>query len=308
MKILVTGGAGFIGSHIADELVRESRAVIILDNFCSGSAKNLAGIPKNKLKIARADVKKFAQMQGHFKGCDAVFHFAADPDVRESATNPKKSFEDNVLGTFNVLEACRKHDVKHLVFASTSTVYGNAAIPTPEEAPIAPISNYGASKAACEAYVSSYSHSYGIKSTILRYANIFGPRSRHGVIFDFFYKLKKDGKKMQILGDGQQKKSYLFVSDAVQATIFAAGHHRGLCDVYNVGSDQLHTVDEIASLVCDKLGVSPKFSYTGGKQGWVGDVTQMLLATKKLKAIGWEQSHSLQSGISEYIDWLHKNK
>jgi len=204
MKTVITGGAGFIGSHLVDALVKEGHEVIVIDNYLSGlSLKN------EKAKYIDKDITKDDIIED-LKGTESVFHLAADPNVKTSAENPSESFKLNTIGTFNVLEACRKADVKQIVFTSTSTVYGEAkVIPTPEDYPCEPISNYGASKLAGEAYLSSYSHSYGIKGTSLRYANIFGERSNHGVIFDFFHKLKKNPDKLEILGDGKQEKSYL---------------------------------------------------------------------------------------------------
>ncbi len=241
-------------------------------------------------------------------GNDAVFHMAADPDVRSSARIPTKSFNLNVIMTFRLLEACRKGDIKHLVFASTSTVYGDAdVIPTPEDYPCEPISNYGASKLACEAYCSAYAHSYGMKATMVRYANIFGERSSHGVMYDFYNKLKKNPKKLEILGDGKQTKSYLHVDDCVSATLTAFEKQDKIHDIFNVGSSEKHNVDEIAKLVCDAMKLKPEFKYAGGTRGWTGDVKLMLLDVNKIESLGWKQKISFQEGVKRYVKWLSKS-
>ena len=299
MKAVVTGGAGFIGSHLADQLIKEGNDVLIIDNLISGSMKN---IPKEARFIKKDIVSD--DLVPDFKDAEVIFHFAADPDVLSSAQNPRKSFEQNVTGTFNVLEACRKSDVKKMVFASTSTVYGNAEIPTPETHPCAPISNYGASKLACEAYVSSYACSYGIKSTILRYANIFGNRSNHGVMFDFFQKLSKDPDHLEILGNGKQNKSYLYISDCVSATLTAFKKQEIIFDVFNVGSREKHTVDEIATLVSKTLDARPETIRGTEDRGWIGDVNVMLLGVSKLEALGWSEKVFFEDGVKTYIQWL----
>jgi len=298
MGVLVTGGAGFIASHLSDRLVMEGHSVTVIDNLSAGKRENV----NSSCRLVIQDIKK--PLSGLGKA-EAVFHFAADPEVKSSASDPLSSFENNVLGTYNVLEWCRKNDAKQLVFASTSTVYGETKIlPTPEGHPFFPISNYGASKAACESYICSYAHTYGIKSTALRYANIFGERSTHGVIHDFFQKLKKDPKKLEILGNGLQEKSYLHVSDAINATLLAWKKQTGKFDVFNVGSEHKHSVNEIAKLVSRELGISPTLSYTGGERGWSGDVKSMLLDISKLKKLGWAEQLSFEEGLHDYIIWL----
>ncbi len=303
MKIAVVGGAGFIGSHLADALLSSGHEVLVLDNLSTGSEKNVPkGAEFRPCDILRNDLAK------EFAGCGAVFHLAADPSVRESASKPRSSFELNVAGTFNVLEACRKAGVKNTVFASTSAVYGNAGvIPTPESHPTFPISNYAASKLASEAYCASYAHTYGTKTTVLRFANIFGERSTHGVMFDFYNKLKKDPKKLEILGDGKQKKSYLHVSDCVSATLAAFGKQKKQFDVFNVGSREQHTVDEIAAMLSSEMGCKPKFEHTGGKQGWKGDVADMLLDVSKLESLGWKASVPFAEAVKRYVRWLKKH-
>lgn len=295
----VTGGAGFIGSHIVDRLISQDLEVTIIDNLLSGKKTNL----NPNATFLKKDIHDNLTKQ--LKDGDTVFHMAADPDVRSSATNPKPSFDSNVIGTYNLLECCRKADVKHIVFSSTSTVYGDAkTIPTPEDYPCFPISNYGASKLACEAYLSSFAQSYSIKATILRYANIFGERSTHGVIYDFYHKLLKNNKELEILGDGKQDKSYLHISDCVSATLLACKKQKQIFDVFNVGSNEKHTVNDIADIVSKSMHVSPSYRYTGSSRGWIGDVNLMLLDTKKIRNLGWKESVSLDKAVPTYIKWL----
>lgn len=299
MKVLVTGGCGFIGSHLVERLVGEGYETISIDHKPTYLNKKAGNIKK--------DISKDSIVE-YFQGVETVFHLAADPFVDKSAENPKKSFEDNVIGTFNVLEACRKADVKQIVFTSTSTVYGEARVmPTPEDYPLEPISNYGASKVCGEAYISSYAGSYGIRGTNLRLANIFGPRSTHGVMYDFFHKLKKDPKKLEILGDGKQEKSYLYISDCIEAILVAWKKQKKLVDYFNVGSKERKTTNEIAKLVCKELNCSTKFEYSGGKRGWTGDVPIMLLDCSKLKKLGWTPKIEFGEGVRKYLEWIKAN-
>lgn len=301
MNIVVTGGAGFIGSHLVDELVNEGHEITVIDSLCAGKQENI----NKKAKFVKKDIRQ--NLVPEFKGVDTVFHFAADPEVKSSADDPTKSFDINVVGTMNTLECCRKADVKHMVLASTSTVYGDAKeIPTPEDHPTLPISNYGASKLACEAYLSSYSGSYGIKGTSLRYANIFGERSNHGVMFDFYNKLKQNPNELEILGDGKQDKSYLYVSDCVAGSLVAWQKQKAKYDIFNIGSKDKVTVNHLTKLICKNLGADPLFKYTGTKRGWTGDVPIMLLDISKLEKLGWKPKISFEEGIRRYIEWLKK--
>jgi len=301
MRIVITGGAGFIGSHLAEALARKGEA-IVFDNFSSGRREFLDAMD---IKIVQGDITNFEEIKKACKEVDAVYHFAADPDVRKSYDEPLENFKIDVLGTLNVLEACRLNNVKQIIFASSSVVYGNAGIPTPENAPITPISNYGAAKAASEYYVSTYSQLYGIKAIVLRYANIIGPKLTHGVIHDFYEKLEKNPKKLEILGDGNQEKSYLHVTDAVEATLLAVQRTKKEFEVFNVGSEEKITVRKIAHLIVSTLGLeNVQYKYTGGKIGWPGDVPIMLLAIEKLKGLGWKPRFRVEKSILHTIDWL----
>lgn len=303
MRVVVTGGAGFIGSHLTDSLVSEGHEVVVIDDLSSGRKDQINAAAS----FSRKDIR--SSLLREFEGADTVFHFAADPDVRASALTPASSFDINVAGTFNVLEACRKAGVKRIVFPSTSTVYGETAvIPTPETRLCAPISNYGAGKLACEAFLSSYSATYGIRCTILRYANIFGPRSRHGVMYDFYEKLRKDPSSLEILGDGKQDKSYLYVDDCVSATLTAWKMQPARFDIFNVGAYDKITVSEIAEMLSRLLGLRPRLSYGKGPKGWNGDVSTMLLDTRNIRSLGWRETVSFEEGLRRYIGWLKGRK
>jgi len=300
-KILVTGGAGFIGSHLVEELSKNNE-VTVYDNLSEGRMGFLGGI---KCKLVKGDILDLKKLTETMKGVEECYHLAADPRVKESYSEPIKNFEYDCVGTVNVLEACRKNNVKNIVFTSSSVVYGIAKMPTPEEAPIKPISNYGAAKASSENYIMSYSHLYGIKGTILRYANIIGPKSTHGICFNFYNKLKNNPNELEILGDGTQCKSYLHVKDCVDASIFAKEHTKGEFDIFNVGSDEQISVKEITNVIVGFMGSkNVKYMYTGGKIGWPGDVPQMLLSINKLKKLGWKPKYTIKESIIDTLNYL----
>lgn len=291
MDVVVTGGAGFIGSHLVDALVSRGDRVAVIDNLSAGTRENLAGhLERDTVTLVQADLLENG-WEDHLDGADMVFHLAADPDVRQSAVTPERQVQQNIVATGRVLEAMRHHGVRALAFTSTSTVYGEASVlPTPEEfTPMEPISVYGATKLACEALISAYSHSFGIRSCSFRFANIIGPRSGHGVIPDFVRKLRENPRGLEILGDGSQTKSYLEVSECVRAMLFAVEHARQPVNVFNIGSEDWIDVTAIADIVVAALGLSRvKYHYTGGERGWVGDVPRMLLSLDRLKSLGWK--------------------
>lgn len=302
LRVLVTGGAGFIGSHLVDSL-KEENEVLVYDNFSNAVTKER----QSEVTYFEEDVLDLSTLIEKTKNINLIFHYAAAPSVKESSESPLHSFEQNVRGTLNVLESMRKNDIPRLVFASTSTVYGEAEIPTPESAPLKPISNYGASKVACEMYVRSYSSLYGIQAIVLRYANIFGPRARRGVMYDFFHKLKKTPKKLEILGNGKQKKSYLYIDDCIDATLTSLRTGERF-EVFNIGSEEQVIVDRIAEVMSEELGLDPEFKYTGGERGWKGDVPVMLLDVSKIKSLGWEPKVMTVEGIRRYIRWLEETQ
>ncbi len=291
MKILVTGGAGFIGSHLVDKLAAEGHQVRVIDNLSSGRLENLAH--RRDVEVIIGDLKNPQDAQKAVRGVDAVFHFAANPEVRVSTTNPDIHFNENVVATFNLLEAMRKNDIGQLVFASSSSVYGEPdEIPVDENAPLRPVSVYGASKAACEHLIHAYAKLYGFRAVALRYANVVGPRLRHGVIWDLINKLRKNPHELEILGDGKQVRSYIYIDDAVEATLLA---WRKAADTsytaYNVAAEDWITVDEVADLVIETMGltnVKKTHKPVLHGVGWPGDVKKIALKIDKLKQLGFE--------------------
>jgi UDP-glucose 4-epimerase len=311
MSILITGGCGFIGSHLVDALLDSRNEVTVLDNLSASTTEYIEPHVKQKgFRFVRGDVRDLDTVRKLCSSRDLVIHLVAQPDVRLSLTRPLEDFDVNVRGTLNVLEGMRSEEVRAIVFTSTSTVYGQTKVmPTPETHPLAPISNYGASKSACENYLMSYASCYNMNCISLRYANMFGPRSNHGVVYDFFMKLRKNPKKLEILGDGKQTKSYLYITDCIESSILATEKSGGKgFEVYNVGSNEIVEVNEIAKIVVDELGLRDvEFTYTGGRQGWVGDVTEMSLDTTKIRKLGWKPKVETREGIRRYAQWL-KNK
>ena len=291
-SILVTGGAGFIGSHLVERLLLDNE-VTVLDNFSSGRIEFLEpyrDIPD--FHLLTGDLMNPKILDNAVSGKDFIFHLAANPDVKLGSEDTHVHLEQNVLATYNLLEAMRKNDVRQMAFTSTSTVYGEAAqVPTPEDyGPLLPISLYGASKLSCEALISSYCHTFQMQSWIYRFANIVGERGTHGVLVDFIRKLRENSGKLEILGSGKQRKSYLEVKDCVRAMIHAVEHSTGEVNVFNIGSEDSVDVTEIADIVVGQMGLDGvEYNYTGGidGRGWRGDVKLMLLSIEKIKRLGW---------------------
>jgi len=292
-EALVTGGGGFIGSHLVDRLVSEGWSVKILDNFSSGRMENIAHQSGNScVKVLNVDLKNLQDVYNNVKDVDVVFHYAANPEVRVSATNPDIHFNENIVATFNLLEAMRKNSVGEIVFASSSSVYGEPEmIPVGEDAPLKPVSVYGASKAACESLMHAYSRLYGIRIVALRYANVVGPRLRHGVIYDLIMKLRGNPCRLEILGDGTQSRSYIYINDAVEATITAYMRSKGYFEVFNVSSEDWITVRDIADIIVEIMGlenVEYIFKPVLHGVGWPGDVKRIALKIDKLRGLGFK--------------------
>ncbi|MFB6490188.1 MAG: NAD-dependent epimerase/dehydratase family protein [Thermoproteus sp. AZ2] len=300
MLALVTGGAGFIGSHLVDKLAGLGYDVVVVDNLSTGRRE--AVNPRAKLYVRDLKDPAWGEDIGPV---DVVFHLAANPEVRVSSVEPRVHFEENVAATFNVLEWARRRGVKLFVFASSSTVYGEAAVlPTPEDAPIAPISVYGAAKAAGEIMCGTYGRLYGVRCLALRYANIVGPRLRHGAIYDFLMKLAKSPDELEVLGDGTQTKSYLHVSEAVEATVRAFEKFAEDAAPFlalNVGNRDAANVKDIAMAAAKAMGLSPRLVFkpaTPDGRGWPGDVKTMLLSIRKIgEYAGWSPALSSKESI-----------
>ena len=295
MASLVTGGAGFIGSHLVDFLMERGEEVHVLDNLSSGSLSNVDRWIDNKnFSLVIGDLLDVDAIGRAIKGCSTIYHMAANPEVRSSRASPQDHFEQNVLATFNLLEVIRlSGDVKFLTFASTSTVYGEAnVVPTPETyGPLKPISLYGASKLASEALIASYANMYGFRCLLIRLANVIGSRSNHGVIYDFVQKLRSDPRKLVVLGDGSQSKSYLHVSDCIRGLVKCSEESQDKCVILNLGSEDRVDVLSIANIVVEAMSLSDvEISLTGGVdggRGWQGDVKLMQLDVEKVMSFGW---------------------
>jgi len=306
-KALVTGGAGFIGSHLVEKLIQEGWEVTILDNFSTGRFENIEQAFKTgRLRLIMGDAKSIG-LSEDAEGLEYVFHLAANPDVRE--TTPSIHFHENIEATFNMLEYARRMGVRCFVFTSSSTVYGDASrVPTPEDyGPLKPISLYGAAKLAAEGLISSYCHTFGMTGVSLRLANIVGPRLTHGVIYDFINKLRENPRRLEILGDGTQRKSYVWIEDCIEAMLQVLKHvEASHYEVYNIGSEDWITVSEIADIVAESMGLrNVEKVFTGGVEngrGWVGDVKLMNLDISRIKATGWKPKHTSREAVKLSVE------
>lgn len=306
-KILVTGGAGFIGSHLVDRLMGRDFSVKVVDNLSVGSAENIKSWLDNPcFKFVHGDLKDPSVACESIDDVEVVVHLAANSEVRVGETDPSVHFNENLLVTFNLLEAMRKsEEAKFMVFASSSTVYGEPdRFPTPEGyGPLLPISIYGASKLGCESLISSYCHTFDLRGIILRFANIVGSRATHGVVIDFINKLRRNPAELEILGDGKQTKSYLHVKDLIDAVFVVLENfdeNRNV-EIYNVGSPDQVNVIRIAEIVCEEMGINKpvfkfKISVKDGR-GWKGDVKTMQLSIRKLMSLGWKPSLKSEQAI-----------
>ena len=304
-NILVTGGTGFIGSALVPVLLDKNYRVTVVDHLNTSKLKSLEHFfPLDNFKFIKLDLLDENKLKEIVKENDLIFHLAANVDVRKGHLNTDADFLNNIVATRNVLEAMRTSDrCKKIIFTSSSVVYGEALeIPTPENhGPLIPISLYGASKLACEALISGYAGTFGINAVIFRLANVVGPTIEHGVIFDFFNKLKQSkGNNLQILGDGNQKKSYLYIDDCINALCIGLRKFSSGLEIFNVGSDDQIDTNTIAKIIIDELRLHPEISHScesNNGRGWTGDVKYMLLSTERLKKIGWKNNHSIEEAV-----------
>ncbi len=301
-RVLITGGAGFIGSHLADALVTQADLVLV-DHLRAGKRENAASAVAAGARLVPRDLLR-GELKPLFRRVDTVYHLAANPDVRMGREGPKAYLEQNVLATYRVLEACRVNHVLRIVFASTSTVYGEArVVPTPEDyGPLEPISLYGATKLACESLLDAYAHTFGVRAVIFRMANICGGRSGHGVVPDLVRKLLKDPKHLEIIGsDPGTSKSYTYIDDVLVGFRAGLAAAQGPVSVYNLGSLDAISVRQIADAVCSELGLTDvEYRWTGGSgsgRGWVGDVRVMGLTVDRLKATGWSPRFTSEQAV-----------
>ena len=310
MRALVTGGAGFIGSHLVERLLQKSDEVIVYDNFSTGQRKFLeAAVARENLRLIEADLLDEERLDEAMREVDFVWHLAANADVRFGADRPRRDLEQNTVGTSNVLEAMRRNSVRKICFSSTGSVYGEApVIPTSEDCPF-PLqtSFYGASKLAGESLISAYCEGFGMQAWVFRFVSILGERYTHGHVFDFYQQLLADPKKLHILGDGQQRKSYLYIDDCLDAMFTAVSKAVDNVNVLNLGTDEFVEVNDSVSVITQYLGLDPRCTYEGGDRGWIGDNPFIFLDCSRMRSLGWSPTYSIRDGILKTLKWLEQN-
>lgn len=307
-RVLVTGGAGFVGSTLVDRLVAEGLEVAILDDFRTGRREFIAGAVERGATLFEGDVLDRALLDRAVEGCDTVFHLQANADVRHGLEHPQRDLEQNTRATSEVLEAMRGAGARRIYFSSTGSVYGEPEVfPTPEDAPF-PVqtSLYAASKAAGEGMISAYCHGYGFRGITFRFVSLLGERYTHGHVIDFYRALRADPTRLRVLGDGRQTKSYLYVGDCVEAILAAVRHHGEDAgyDVYNLGNEETVTVDDSVATITAHLGLSPEIEKTGGTRGWAGDSPLIQLDTTKIRSLGWAPTRDIRACIHTTLDWF----
>lgn len=311
MKAFVTGAAGFIGSNLADRLLAEGHEVVGLDNFSTGCAEFLERArPCPQFRLVEGDLLDFECLTRALAGCDFVFHLAANADVRFGPDHPRKDLEQNTVATSNVLEAMRASGIRKIVFASTGSVYGESeVIPTPETAPF-PVqtSLYGASKLAAEGLISAYSAAFGFQAWIFRFVSILGERYTHGHVFDFYKQLLAHPNRLKVMGNGHQRKSYLYVQDCVSALLTAIAKAGAPVNIFNLGADEHCEVNDSIRWISERLGLKPELEYSGGERGWVGDSPFIFLDCSRIRALGWQPQLTIREGIIRTLDFLEQNR
>lgn len=311
MKSFVTGGCGFIGSNLADRLLAEGREVVVFDNLSTGRMEFLESARRHAgFSFVQGDLLDPAALTRAMAGCDTVYHLAANADVRFGTDHPRRDLEQNTIATFHVLEAMRANGVRRIAFSSTGSVYGEPEVfPTPEDAPFPrQTSMYSASKVACEGLLTAYSEGYGFEVFIFRFVSILGERYSHGHVFDFARRLLADPSTLHILGDGKQRKSYLYVQDCVDAIRLAMSASKERVNVLNLGTDEYCEVNQSVDWICESLGVRPRRTYEGGPRGWVGDSPFIFLDCSKMRALGWKPKLTIREGILRTLKYLLDNR
>ena len=311
MRYFVTGGAGFIGSNLVDRLLAEGHAVTAYDNFSTGQHRFLELAKKQaNFRLIEGDVLDERKLADSVKGHDFVFHFAANADVRFGTEHPRRDLEQNTIATYNVLEAMRAHGVKSIAFSSTGSIYGEPDVfPTPENAPF-PIqtSLYGASKLAGEGLIQAYCGGFDFRGFIFRFVSILGERYSHGHVYDFYRSLKQDPTAIRVLGNGKQRKSYLYVQDCIDAMLTVTRKSEAAVNIYNLGTDEYTQVADSLGWICQKMGAHPTRTYTGGERGWIGDSPFIFLDTRKVRSLGWKPKLTIRQGVEKTVDYLRENQ
>jgi UDP-glucose 4-epimerase len=312
-RACITGGAGFIGSNLADRLSAQGVEVVIVDDFRAGRREFVADVlTRGGARLVEGDVLDMAVLENAVEGCDWVFHLQANADVRRGLEHPRRDLSQNTIATSNVLEAMRARDVRKIAFASTGSVYGEPNVfPTPEDAPF-PIqtSLYGASKLAGEGLIAAYAAGYGFTGLIFRFVSILGERYTHGHVFDFYRSLKRDPTRLRVLGDGRQEKSYLYVQDCLSAILTAAERHREEpgTHVYNLGTEETLLVEDSVRVIAEHLSLTPEIEHTGGRRGWTGDSPLIQLDIGRIRGLGWRPRLTIREAVVRTLEWLDSHE
>ena len=309
--IIVTGCAGFVGSNLVDRLLANDYNVIGIDNFSTGQRTFLSdALLHPNFRLIEIDLLDFDTLKQAFTGGTAVFHLSANADVRFGTEHPRKDLEQNYIATYNVLEAMRANGIKKIAFSSTGSVYGEASVvPTPEDGPY-PIqtSLYGASKAAAEGLITAYCEGFGFQSWIFRFVSILGERYTHGHVFDFYQKLKEEPNRLLVLGNGKQRKSYLYIQDCIDAIFLAMDKANDKVNIFNLGVNGYCEVNDSIGWICNELGLRPKLEFSGGDRGWIGDNPYIFLDTKRILELGWTPKVGIQEGVIKTVQYLRENE
>lgn len=311
MRYFITGGAGFIGSSLVDRLMEDGHEVIAYDNFSTGFEEFLAGrIGTAGFTLVQNDILDLENIARAMSGCEFVFHLAANADVRFGTCHPRKDLEQNTIGTFNVLEAMRQNGIRKIAFSSTGSIYGEPEVfPTPEDAPF-PIqtSLYGASKLAGEGLISAYCEGFGFQGWIFRFVSILGERYTHGHVFDFYKQLLTSPEELQVLGNGLQRKSYLYIQDCIDAMLLAIERAEEKVNIFNLGIEETCTVNDSIGWITGQLGLQPRFVYSGGERGWIGDNPFIFLDCSRIHSLGWAPKLGIREAVYRTLNFLQKNR
>jgi len=311
MHFFVTGAAGFVGSHLADRLLSLGHTVTGYDNFSTGQERFLDQARSyQRFEIVRGDILDLDLLTASMCSVDFIFHFAANADVRFGTECPRRDLEQNTIGTWNVLEAMRRSGVRRIAFSSTGSVYGEPSVfPTPEDAPF-PVqtSLYAASKLAGEGLLQAYCEGFAVEGYIFRFVSLLGERYSHGHVIDFYKQLEQHPEFLEVLGDGTQRKSYLYVQDCIDAMLAVIDRPSSRVNIFNLGTDEYCTVNESIQCICDTLGVWPHLRYTGGPRGWIGDSPFIFLDTQRIRSTGWRPKLTIRESVVHTVQYIQKNQ
>jgi UDP-glucose 4-epimerase len=310
MKMFITGGAGFIGSNLVDRLLADGHTVTVYDNFSTGQRVFLEPAARSvRFTLIEGDLLSLPDLKRAIAGHDFVFHLAANADVRFGTEHPDRDLEQNTIATFHVLEAMRANGIRRLAFSSTGSIYGEPRVfPTPEDAPF-PLqtSLYGASKLAGEGLIAAYAAGFGFQAYIFRFVSILGERYTHGHVFDFYRKLRDNPHQIEVLGNGQQRKSYLYVQDCLDAMLLVIDKAKEAVNIFNLGTEEYCQVNESLGWICSHLDLNPRRCYSGGERGWIGDSPFIFLDTVKIRSLGWKPKLTIRESVLRTLHYLQAN-